>query len=92
MYLVMNLMSSMKGGDFLTHLVTIDLSSRRSVFLWSSYFLLYKVLVKVKGFTAIFTWLLCLGGRGVLERWMLVVIDVGVLHVACESGNSDILV
>jgi len=92
MYLVMNLMSSIKGGDVLTHLVTVDLSSRRSVSLWRSYFLLCNVLVEVKGFTVIFTWLLCLGGRGVLERWMLVVIDVDVLHVACESVDSDILV
>lgn len=69
MYLVMNLMSSIKGGDFL-----IDLSSRRSVFLLSSYFLLW--IFKVIGFSVIFSWLLFLGGRGILERWMLVVIDV----------------
>lgn len=92
MHLVMNLMSSIKSGVFLTHLVTTDLSSRRSVFYWSSYFFSCKVLVKVKGFSVIFSWLLCLGGRGVLERWLLVVIDVYVFHVACESVDSDILV
>ena len=32
MHLVMNLMSSIKGGDFLTHLMDTDLSSRKSVF------------------------------------------------------------
>jgi hypothetical protein len=87
MYLVVNLMSSIKGGHFLTCLVTIDLYSRRSVFLWSSCYLLCEVLVRVNGFSVIFSWLLCLGGRGVLERWMLVVIDV-----ACESVDSDLLV
>lgn len=62
------------------------------LFLCSSYFLLRKVLFKVNGFSVIFSWLLCLGGRGVLERWMLVVTDVDVLHVTCESVDSDILV
>lgn len=92
MYLVMNLTSSMKGGDFLTHLVTIDLFSSWYVFLCSSYFLMCKVLFKVNSFSVIFSWLLYLGGRGILERWMLVVIDVDVLYVTCESVDSDILV